>query len=155
MSRLWDTSVAVAVQNPAAVAGLPPEAEFIISALEAGAHAHPDDRRAHERRPYRVRAALRLFSDDPQAPPWQLFVRDISPKGMGFVTRHRLPLGYGGIVAIASPLGRTLKIDCTLVRCRLAAQEWFEGSMYFNREQSVFIDLPGPRHESPDPGDEP
>ena len=54
------------------------------------------------------------------------------------MTRHRLPLGYGGILTIHSPKGRSLRIDCTIVRCREAVKGWFEGSMYFNREQGVF-----------------
>src|SRR2546423_405757 len=87
---------------------------------------------------YRAEASIKLFSDTPQAPPWTLYVRDISPKGLGFVTRHRLPLGYGGMLTIVGPHGKTLKIDCTLLRCREAVQGWFEGSMYFNREQGMF-----------------
>ena len=116
---------------------LPQEVEFILSALEAGEYSGPPRRRT-PRRPYRTAAALKLFSDAPHAAPWQLFVRDVNPQGLGFVTRHRLPLGYGGILTLPAPDSRVLKIDCTLLRCREAVQGWFEGSMYFNREQGVF-----------------
>ena len=116
---------------------LPTEVEFIISALEAGHFAGRTRRRA-DRLAYRVSATLKLFCDNPQAPPWTLFVRDINPKGMGFVTRHRMPLGYGGLLTVQAPDGRTLRIDCTLLRCREAANGWYEGSMYFNREQNAF-----------------
>lgn len=116
---------------------LPPEVEFILSALEAGEYGGPQRRGARRTR-YRVAASLKLFSDNPQAPPWTLYMRDINPKGSGFVTRHRLPLGYGGILTITDPSGRQLRVDCTLLRCREAAAGWFEGSMYFNREQRVF-----------------
>jgi hypothetical protein len=125
--------------------GLPKEAEFIISALEAGAGAGAgaggfkgQDRRKADRTPYRVSAWLKLYSEDPKSPPMELFVRDVGMGGLGFVTRHRLPLGYGGILTIPAPDGRQLKIDCTLLRCREAIQGWFEGSMYFNREQKEF-----------------
>jgi hypothetical protein len=119
--------------------GVPAEAEFIISALEAGAgNFKGQDRRKGDRYPYRVSAALKLYSDDPKAPPWTLFVRDVGTGGLGFVTRHRLPLGYGGILTIQTPDGRSLKVDCTLLRCREAIGGWFEGSMYFNREQLEF-----------------
>ncbi|MDB5321001.1 MAG: hypothetical protein JWN40_2632 [Phycisphaerales bacterium] len=117
--------------------GIPQEVEFILSALEVGEHGGQSRRRL-PRRIYRVAASLRLFSDPPQVPPWTLFVRDVNTQGLGFVTRHRLPLGYGGILTIASPKGRAMRIDCTLLRCREAVQGWFEGSMYFNREQGVF-----------------
>jgi hypothetical protein len=116
---------------------LPPEVEFILSALEAGEHTG-QSRRLSPRQIYRVAAALKLFSDPPQTPAWPIFVRDINPQGLGFVTRHRLPLGYGGILTILSPKGRVMRIDCTLLRCREAVKGWFEGSMYFNREQGAF-----------------
>jgi PilZ domain len=120
--------------------GIPTEADFIISALEAGSHAGFDgkERRKADRFRYRVAASLKLFSDSPQSPPWTLYVRDVGTGGLGFVTRHRLPLGYGGILTIVAPEGKTLTIDCTLLRCREAIQGWFEGSMYFNREQGAF-----------------
>jgi hypothetical protein len=136
MTLLSDTPL-----PPSATAGvraaLPKEVEFILSALEAGQFAGPT-RRKSARHPYRVGATLKLFSDAPQTSPWQVFVRDIDPKGLGFVTRHRLPLGYGGIVTVPTPEGRIVAIDCTLLRCREAVQGWFEGSMYFNRVQPCF-----------------
>lgn len=122
---------------PAPRGRLPAEVEFILSALEVG-QFDGESRRAQARRTYHVCATLRLFSDTPKAQPWQLYVRDINPKGLGFVTRHRLPLGYGGLLSLPAPGGRVLSIDCTLVRCREAVQGWFEGSMYFNREQLAF-----------------
>jgi hypothetical protein len=126
-----------AAKAPPLPTALPQEVEFILSALEVGGH-DGQSRRRSPRRTYRVAAALKLFSDTPQTPEWQIFVRDINSQGLGFVTRHRLPLGYGGILTIASPKGRSMRIDCTLLRCREAVQGWFEGSMYFNREQGVF-----------------
>jgi hypothetical protein len=126
-----------AAPSAAAPRALPPEVEFILSALEAGEYPGPQRRGAGRAR-YRVAASLKLFSDTPQAPPWTLYVRDVNAKGSGFVTRHRLPLGYGGILTIADPSGRTARIDCTLLRCREAAAGWFEGSMYFNRDQTAF-----------------
>ena len=113
------------------------EAELIISALEAGAPAE-DDRRAHPRRRYRVPADLRLFSDKPDSPVWRLFTRDISVRGLGFVTRERLPLGYGGIVEFAGPDGKLVSVNGTLFRCREIGNGWYEGALYFNREQFIF-----------------
>jgi hypothetical protein len=113
------------------------EAEMIISALEAGAPAE-DDRRAHPRRRYRVAADLRLFSDKPDSPLWRLFTRDVSARGLGFVTRERLPLGYGGMVEFAGPNGKLLSVNGTLFRCREIGNGWFEGALYFNREQFEF-----------------
>ena len=112
------------------------EVDLILSALEAG--AAPDERRRSDRMRYRTKAQLKLFSDAPGADPSVLFTRDVSPKGLGFITRHRLPLGYGGKIVLPSPTGQLVTIHCTLYRCREAAQGWFEGALYFNREQWTF-----------------
>jgi hypothetical protein len=114
----------------------PAELEFILSALEAGQSSR-HDLRATTRKRYRVKAALRLFVDKPLESR-ALFTRDVSRRGMGFVTQHRLPLGYGGILELPAPDGRMLRIDCTLLRCREAVRGWFEGAVYFNREQFGF-----------------
>lgn len=113
------------------------EAELIISALEAGAPAH-DNRRKHPRRSYRVEADLRLFIDEVGAPPWRIYTRDVSARGLGFVTRERLPLGYGAVIRLPGPNGRMQVVNGTLYRCRDIGQGWFEGAFYFNREQWMF-----------------
>jgi hypothetical protein len=113
------------------------EIDLVLSALEA-AGVSDDDRRRAPRRPYRVNAELRLFSDSPTAMPWRLYTRDVSSRGMGFITRHRLPLGYGGRVHLTTPNGHPITIHCTLYRCREAAPGWYEGALYFNREQWIF-----------------
>jgi len=116
----------------------PREVELILSALEA-AGVHPDNRRRHPRMSYRVAAALRLYSDPPGSAPWTLYTRDVSIRGLGFITPHRLPLGYGGVVQLPTPrTGRIASIAGTLFRCREVSNGWFEGSLYFNREQFVF-----------------
>ena len=125
------------------------EAELIISALESVAPASLpslsssssaaiDNRRRHPRRAYRVIGDLRLFSDPPGTPRWRLFTRDVSVRGVGFVTRERLPLGYGGIIEMPGPIGRLLTIQGTLFRCREIGNGWYEGALYFNREQWPF-----------------
>jgi hypothetical protein len=116
----------------------PAEVDLILSAMEAAEGVHAAERREHTRKPYRVRAALRLFSDLPETPLWTLYTRDVNARGLGFITRHRLPLGYGGWVELSTPRGRKLRIHCTLFRCREAVQGWFDGALYFNREQHVF-----------------
>jgi hypothetical protein len=122
----------------------PPEVHLIISALDAGEDgAHPVasgvfKRRDIPRTPYRVAASLQLFSDAPDADPWRLYTRDISPRGLGFITPHRLPLGYGGTLELPAPDGRMIAINCTLLRCREVTTGWFDGALYFNREQPVF-----------------
>ena len=118
--------------------GWPPEVELILSALEAAGPAY-DERRRHQRMPYRALAELRLFSDAPGQPMWRLYSRDVSVRGMGFITSHRLPLGYGGVVQLPTPRsGRLVSVAGTLFRCREVSSGWFEGSLYFNREQWIF-----------------
>ena len=116
---------------------VPAQVELILSAIEAGQHSRRE-RRCTSRLPYRAQATLQLFSDHPGAPSWTLYTRDVNPRGLGFITSHRLPLGHGGMIELRSPDGRVNTIHCTLVRCREAAPGWFEGSLHFSREQPDF-----------------
>ena len=118
----------------------PREVELILSAMDVAEESAAPDRRSRraQRQHYRAEAKLHLFSDQLGSPPWTLYTRDVSPRGMGFVTPHRLPLGYGGWVELLSPQGRLMRIHCTLYRCREAVKGWFEGSLQFNREQFAF-----------------
>jgi hypothetical protein len=115
----------------------PVEVNMILSAMEAAPRPENENRQG-DRLSYRVRAELRLFADDATTPPWVLYTRDVDPRGMGFITPHRLPLGYGGWVELLTPRGRKSRIACTLYRCRQVVPGWFEGALYFNREQWMF-----------------
>jgi PilZ domain len=116
---------------------VPDEVCLLCSALETGQHA-ASERRAHKRRPYRTAARLRLFTDTPDAEPTLLYTRDVDPRGIGFVTQHRLPLGYGGRIELRSPQGNILRVHGTLIRCRPAAPGWYEGALSLNRQQPEF-----------------
>ena len=107
----------------------PPQVDLILSALETG--QHPLLVRRRGRRVYRVLAKLRLFSDSADTPPWVLYTRDSSARGLGFITTRRLPLGHGGQVELPDPAGLTLHIDCVLSRCRETAPGWYEGGAAF------------------------
>lgn len=113
------------------------EVDFIMSALDAA--GSPRDRRQVMRHPYRVRAALQLFANISEGAPVKLHTRDITTRSLGFITRHRLPLGYGGVVDLPDPQGMIRSIDCTVLRCREVAKGWYEGALYFNREQRDFV----------------
>ncbi|HZL38487.1 MAG TPA: hypothetical protein VFC78_24470 [Tepidisphaeraceae bacterium] len=113
------------------------QVELILSAIETGQFS-PRERRCVGRAPYRAHARLRLFSDLPDTPAWTLYTRDANARGVGFITPHRLPLGYGGLIDLAGPDGTSRSIPCTLLRCREAAPGWYEGSLYFNRHQPDF-----------------
>jgi hypothetical protein len=122
----------------------PAEVDLIISALAAGedrakaARSPGLRRREVPRTSYRVLADLRLYSDTHDADAWRLYTRDVSVRGLGFITPHRLPLGYGGTIELPAPDGRIIAVNCTLLRCREIASGWFDGALYFNREQAVF-----------------
>ncbi len=118
-------------------AEVPPDVEFVLSAMEVGGHGRGNGRRA-DRAPYRTRALLKLFSEPSEADRMVLYTRDLCPRSLGFITRHRLPLGYGGIVEFVGRDGQKWKLECTLLRCREASAGWYEGAMYFNRTQKQF-----------------
>lgn len=124
--------------RPDAAPLFPQQVDLILSALETGQFGR-QERRTCGRRQYRVQAFLRLFSDEPDAKPWTLYVRDANVRGLGFITTHRLPLGYGGILDLVFPDGEKRPVPCTLLRCREAAPNWYEGSLYFNRRQPEFL----------------
>jgi hypothetical protein len=111
--------------------------DLIISAMET-VGAREIEHRETPRRQYRTNAWLRLFSDADDAPLWRLFTRDVNHRSLGFITSHRLPLGYGGWVELPDPAGDALKVNCTLFRCRQISTGWYEGAMYFNRNQMCF-----------------
>ena len=120
-----------------ASAPFPPEVEFLISALEAGPKPLID-RQKERRSQYRVRATLKLFSDAPDAKPALLYTRNVTSHALAFLTDDVLTLSHGGILQIPLPSGEIVKINCTVLRYREAAPGWFEGAVYFNREQAFF-----------------
>ena len=87
---------------------------------------------------WRHGAFARRIIDTPGSAPRQLFTRDVSVRGVGFVTRERLPLGYGGAISLITPNGRPVEVNGTLFRCRDIGNGWYEGAMYFNRDQYMF-----------------
>jgi hypothetical protein len=137
--------VAVAVPR-SSMEDWPPQAELVLSAIEAGQHRMGYDagaeRRTSKRVSFRVRAQLRLYSDNAGEPGRVVYTRDIHHRGLGFITPHRLPLGHGGLVDLPTPAGKIVSIPCTLLRCREAAPGWYEGSVYFNREQHGIVPPP-------------
>jgi hypothetical protein len=114
----------------------PREVGLIMSALEAA--APPENRRSLARMTYRVRAGLRLYSDVAGNETKWLFTRDVNHRSLGFISPERLPLGYGGKVELPTPIGQTVTIACTLLRCREIAPGWYEGALYFNRDREEF-----------------
>ena len=134
--------VAVAVPR-ANMEDWPPQAELVLSAIEAGQHANGPalgaERRVGRRASFRVRAQLRLYSDNPGEPGRVVYTRDSHARGLGFITPHRLPLGHGGLVDLPTPGGKIVSVPCTLLRCREAAPGWYEGSVYFNRDQHGLV----------------
>ena len=115
----------------------PADVDFIVSALEAGSADKTFDKRRAVRVPYRSVGFLKLYSE-PDAKPVTIYSRDVCCKSLGFVTRTRLPLGYGGILTLKGPDGQELRLDVTLLRCREAVPGWYEGALYFNRPQQDF-----------------
>ena len=133
---IFDQTQTIATEE-APVQAWPPEVNMILSAMDMTGPAGQELRQS-KRMAYRVWAQLRLFADAVDNSPWTLYTRDVDSRGIGFITPHRLPLGYGGIVEIVTPRGQKAHIDCTVYRCRQAVPGWYEGALYFNREQWMF-----------------
>jgi hypothetical protein len=126
------------IPRPESAPPWPAQVEMILTAIETGQYSRTD-RRSAPRAAYRVQAMFRLFSDMAGLPAREIYTRDANERGLGFITPHRLPLGYGGMLEIVCPDGQERTIHCTLLRCREAAPDWYEGSLYFNRQQMEFL----------------
>ena len=118
-------------------APFPHEVEFMISALEAGPRPVVD-RQKMPRTRYRARALLKLYSDAAEAPAALLYTRHVNRQAIGFVTSRHLTLSHGGMLRILDPQGKPIEIACTVLRCREVTPGWFEGAVYFNRQQAMF-----------------
>jgi len=116
---------------------LPPEVSLVMSALEAGRHGRTVDRRAGRRRSLRVAATVRLYADADR-PPVVVYTRDVGGRNVGFLTRERLPLGYGGTIELPGPAGDPVRVACVLLRCSPSAPGWYDASAAFNRLQPQF-----------------
>ena len=116
---------------------IPSQVQMVLSAMEVG-NTNQLERRLTGRASFRMTTQFRLFRDGTGAPARVLYTRDINRRGVGFITPHRLPLGYGGIMRLPADNGGTTEVHCTLLRCREAAPGWYEGSAYFNRDQPQF-----------------
>jgi hypothetical protein len=116
----------------------PAEVEFIISAMEAAPRPAVERQRLRRSR-YRVRAALRLYSDGRDAAPTVIYTRHVNSQAVGFLTDRCLHLNHGGMLSIPSPVdGMPMNVACTVLRCREVAPGWYEGAVHFNREQPCF-----------------
>lgn len=118
-------------------AELPPEVALVMSALAAGRHRPAADRRVGRRQPLRAAAALRLYAEV-GGEAVVVYTRDIGGRNVGFLCRHRLPLGYGGTIELPGPDGTPARIACVLLRCSPTAAGWFDASAAFNRLQPQF-----------------
>lgn len=114
------------------------EIDLIMSALDVGGTVRTE-RRSRERKVHNSIATLRLYANahDSSDPPL-LFVRDADARGLGFITQHSLPLGYGGRVSIETPEGELLDVGCTIYRCRPCSGDWYEGALTFSKPQHAF-----------------
>lgn len=118
------------------------QAAMILSAMDAAGEGRdlvPTTCERRESRTERVRyrksASLKLFADPDAAEPWTLFLRDVEARAAGFICPDRMPLGYGGTLCFEGPDGTPLSVDVTLVRCRTCYGGWYEGALYFHRNQ--------------------
>jgi hypothetical protein len=133
---MFSTTVEANAAVPAATE-LPADVAMVMSALEAGRHGRAGDRRAGHRRPLRVAAAVRLYADADR-PPVVVYTRDVGGRNVGFLTRERLPLGYGGTIELPGPAGDPVRVACVLLRCSPCAPGWYDASAAFNRLQPQF-----------------
>ena len=137
--KLADTTTAATPPTPAtpsAVTDVPADVAMVMSAMEAGRFdAGARDRRAGRRRATRASAVLRLYADAGHATV--VYTRDVTGRNVGFLSRSRLPLGYGGTIELPPPHGRggeAVPVACVLLRCTPAAGGFYDCCAAFNRQ---------------------
>lgn len=110
----------------------PHDVQVVMSSLDAAARSAAE-RRLQQRRLFRVKAQLQLFGEPIADPPIVLYSRNLTDRGMGFITRTRLPVSRGGAVQFLAADGEPVRTSVTVTRCRQIAPEWYEGSVQFIR----------------------
>jgi hypothetical protein len=136
-----DAQAQLDLDTPAENPVWPHEVDMVISALDAAkfnGQRFDDERRQSSRLPMRQPAVLFFHSDPMGSPGWELFSRDCDTRGVGFITRHRLPLGYSGEIELATPAGEMERFTCSVIRCRPAGNGWYEGAVRFSKPQAAF-----------------
>lgn len=126
----------------------PADAKLVARALEADAAAPDSERRGLVRQRYRVAATLSSLSMEFGERAVPIFTRDVTEKGMGFLSRRSLAAGTRAVLRAPLPGGGTLDVTCTVRRCRPAATTdsattsqnlgWYEGALVFSKPQEVF-----------------
>ena len=118
-------------------AELPADVALVMSAMEAAAGPRVGaDRRAGRRARVRTAAALRLYADRGRATV--VYARDAGGRNVGFLSRGRLPLGYGGTIDLPGPDGQPTPIPCVVLRCTPTAGGFYDCCAAFNRAQPQF-----------------
>ena len=112
---------------------LPADVAQLLDELHAGS-VPAADRRATPRTRYEVAARFRLFSDLRV----ELYTRDVSIRGIGFIARDPLHPGAGGTLDLPLPDGSRREIRCIVLRCRQLPGGWAEGALSFTRDQPDF-----------------
>ena len=140
MTMKLDATTQPVLPMPAVPTEMPADVAMVMSAMEAGragvAGLQRDRRAAGGRRPLRAPTALRLYADAEQATV--VYTRDVGGRNVGFLSRRRLPLGYGGTIALPDANGDLTPVACVLLRCTPTAGGLFDCCAAFNRLQPQF-----------------
>ncbi len=120
---------------------------MILTAMDAASKGRNAPAARYERRegpvrvPIRQEAALTLFADAPSTAAKTIFLRDVEPRAIGFITPARLPLGYGGTLHCRDLANEERRLAVTIIRCRSCYGGWFEGAAYFHQPHKAFGEL--------------
>ena len=109
---------------------LPADVARLLDELHAGS-APAAERRGTPRTRYEVAAEFRLFSDLRVG----LYTRDVSLRGVGFITRDPLHPGAGGTLDVPLPDAGRREVRCIVLRYRQLPDGWAEGALGFTRDQ--------------------
>jgi hypothetical protein len=104
-----------------------PDARFLI------------DRRHRPRVPLAVRASLAPADDTGAVRPPAIRTRDLSPLGLGFLSRQDLSVLGEAVLRLPGGAGRVVCVACRIRRSRELGNGWYDGLVEFLQPQPELV----------------
>jgi len=100
---------------------------------------HLIDRRHRPRVPLAVRASLAPADDTGAVRPPAIRTRDLSPLGLGFLSRQDLSVLGEAVLRLPGVAGRVVCVACRIRRSRELGNGWYDGLVEFLQPQPELV----------------
>lgn len=118
-------------------------AHAMIATMEDAGESPATDRRANNRRRYLAQARLRWAEAQQEAAQvTTLYTRDLTGRGVGFITSGELPADSTAVVELPGVDGMPIQAQGKIVRTKAFANGWQEGYVRFDEPIAGLPDQP-------------